>query len=102
MLLTSIHDVTIDIGGTPILVRTESAYFAHLLEDRYGEFVIADASTAVIELEIRLMEEEDGTRDTGYGIRDTGLGTRDSGLGTRDSGLGTRDSGLDIRNPESA
>jgi len=29
--LIAIHDVTIDIGGIPILVRTDSADFAHML-----------------------------------------------------------------------
>jgi hypothetical protein len=39
------YDVCIDIGGMPILVHTDSAEFAHLLEDRYGSFVVgADPS----------------------------------------------------------
>jgi hypothetical protein len=43
--------VCIDIGGMPILVHTDSAEFAHLLQDRYGSFVVgagpsADASSA--------------------------------------------------------
>ena len=45
------YDVCIDIGGMPILVRTDSAEFARLLRDRYGPFVVgagpsADASSA--------------------------------------------------------
>jgi hypothetical protein len=39
----------------PILVRTGSAEFAHMLEDRYGKFVTADAPHAVMELEIELI-----------------------------------------------
>ncbi len=39
----------------PILVRTDSADFAHMLEDRYGKFVTADAPHAVMELEIKLI-----------------------------------------------
>ena len=44
------YDVCIDIGEMPILVHTDSAEFAHLLEDRYGSFVVgagpsADASS---------------------------------------------------------
>jgi hypothetical protein len=53
--LTSIHDLTINIGAMPILVRTDSADFAHMLEDRYGKFVTADAPHAVMELEIELI-----------------------------------------------
>jgi hypothetical protein len=53
--LTSIHDLTINIGGMPILVRTDSPDFAHMLRDRYGKFVTADAPHAVIELEIELI-----------------------------------------------
>ena len=53
--LISIHDVTINIGEMPILVRTGSAEFAHMLEDRYGKFVTADAPHAVMELEIELI-----------------------------------------------
>jgi len=66
--LIAIHDVTIDIGGIPILVRTDSADFEHMIEDRYGEFVNADAPHAVMELEIELMKEP------GFVVRDSGLG----------------------------
>ena len=53
--LISIHDLTINIGAIPILVRTDSPEFAHMLEDRYGKFVTADAPHAVMELEIELI-----------------------------------------------
>jgi hypothetical protein len=52
--LISIHDVTINIGEMPILVRTDSLEFARLLEDRYGGFVTAAPLRAVFELEIEL------------------------------------------------
>jgi hypothetical protein len=39
----------------PILVRTGSAEFARMLEDRYGKFVTAEAPAAVMELEIELI-----------------------------------------------
>ena len=55
MLTAITHDLTIDIGAIPILVRTDSREFAHMLEDRYGEFVTADAPHAVMELEIELI-----------------------------------------------
>jgi hypothetical protein len=51
----AIHEISIDIGAMPILVRTDSREFAHMLEDRYGKFVTADASPAVMELEIELI-----------------------------------------------
>ena len=66
--MTSIHDLTIDIGGMPIVVRTGSSDFAQMLEDRYGEFVTAGASEAEIELEIRLAKEP------GIAARDSRLG----------------------------
>jgi len=49
-LTTSVHGVCIEIGGIPIVVHTDNAAFAHLLEDRYGSFVLgarpaADASS---------------------------------------------------------
>jgi hypothetical protein len=53
--LTSIHELTIDIGGIPIIVRTDSAEFARMLEDRYGGFATADAQYAVVELEVELI-----------------------------------------------
>jgi hypothetical protein len=66
--LTSTHDLTIEIGEVPILVRTDSPDFAHMLGDRYGEFVNADAPHALMELEIELVEEPGlGTQCSGYG-----------------------------------
>ena len=40
-LATAVHELSIEIGGMPILVRTESADFMRLLEERYGGFVAA-------------------------------------------------------------
>jgi hypothetical protein len=42
----SAYDVCIDIGNMPILLHTDSAEFARLLEDRYGPFVVAAAGSA--------------------------------------------------------
>jgi hypothetical protein len=52
--MTAVHELAIDIGGMPILVRTDSAEFARLLEDRYGGFVIAPVTRPAFELEIEL------------------------------------------------
>ena len=91
-MTTAIHDVTLDIGGMPIIVRTDSARFARLLADRYGEFVTVNTSRAVMELEIRLVED---------GIRGTGHGTRDLAFVGEKPGLGIRDSEFGIRTPDS-
>ena len=53
----STHDLTIDIGEMPIRVHADSPEFAHMLRDRYGEFVDADAPNARMELEIELVKE---------------------------------------------
>jgi hypothetical protein len=54
-MLTGItHELVIDIGAMPILVRTDSPEFARLLEDRYGGFITTDARRPVFELEIEL------------------------------------------------
>jgi len=52
---TAGHEVCIAIGAMPILVHTDSAEFAHMLEDRYGKFVTADGPHAVTELEVKLI-----------------------------------------------
>ncbi len=51
------YDVTLNIGEMPILIRTDSADFASMLRDRYGEFVSADVRHPAMELEIRLVPE---------------------------------------------
>jgi hypothetical protein len=53
--LASIHELTIDIGGIPILVRTDSANFAAMLARRYGEFASAETPLAPMELEVKLI-----------------------------------------------
>ena len=75
--LIATHDVIIDIGAIPILVRTDSADFANMLADRYGEFVVAGAPQAVIELEIRLIDSGLSKPDAATGNQDLGFGVRD-------------------------
>jgi hypothetical protein len=48
------HELSIDIGGMPILVRTDSPEFGRLLEKRYGSFVTAPVTRPAFELEIEL------------------------------------------------
>jgi hypothetical protein len=64
----------------PILVRTGSAEFARMLEDRYGKFVTAEAPAAVMELEIELIppgkvcdaEDVSVRRDAGRWVMERG------------------------------
>src|SRR5579863_5206567 len=58
MIVTS-HELAIDIGGVPVLVRTDSSEFADMLVERYGEFVSAEVSKTDVTLEIRLQEPRD-------------------------------------------
>jgi hypothetical protein len=44
MAESSAHEINIDIGGVPILVRTESREFYQILQNRFGRFVNAAAS----------------------------------------------------------
>ena len=99
--LTTVHELTLDIGSMPILVRTESAEFAQMLADRYGEFVAKEAPVAMVDLDIRLEQPGDGTRGTGHGKDEkTGYGTRDTGREDRDSGFGIRGSGIGLQTPD--
>lgn len=54
MLTAITHELVIDIGAMPILIRTDSPAFARLIEDRYGGFVTAAPRRPVFELEIEL------------------------------------------------
>jgi hypothetical protein len=97
--LISTRDLTIDIGGMPIRIRTDSPEFAHVLEDRYGEFVNADSPPAVMELEIELMKDpESGIPNSEFGVRTSEAGVGASGFGKDerpDLGVGDSESGID-------
>jgi hypothetical protein len=54
-LIALTHECAIDIGGMPILIRTESAEFAQVLENRYGSFVNPTGPRPVFELEVELV-----------------------------------------------
>src|SRR5579864_1574948 len=53
-LIATAHELTIEIGGMPIVVRTGSEEFAHLLQSRYGGFVSHDGAPPAYELEVEL------------------------------------------------
>jgi hypothetical protein len=54
-LIAVAHECAIDIGGMPILVRTESAEFSRMLQNRYGSFVNPTGPRPVFELEVELV-----------------------------------------------
>jgi hypothetical protein len=54
-LIALAYESAIDIGGMPILVRTDSADFARMLEDRYGSFVNLACPRPAFELEVELV-----------------------------------------------
>lgn len=70
-LAATTHESAIDIGDMPIVVRTESAEFAALLQDRYGSFIqplvpgpepLAPARIACLDVELtppRVIEEDE-------------------------------------------
>jgi hypothetical protein len=53
-LLTCGYEVTVEIGGLPVLVRTCDAEFRAMLEDRYAGFVVAEHREA-IEFDVELV-----------------------------------------------
>jgi hypothetical protein len=55
MMTTAAHKLTIEIGEMPVSVRTESEEFLHLLEGRYGEFVVPSPVAGCFELEVELV-----------------------------------------------
>lgn len=54
--LTFIHQLTLDIGAMPIVVRTGDARFVRMIEERYGEFVNAHRADAVAKLDVEVVE----------------------------------------------
>jgi len=63
-MIAATHELAIEIGGLPILVRTESTEFARMLEGRYGTFVAPDARNPAFELDIELVEPGFAARDS--------------------------------------
>ena len=69
MTITATHELAIDIGGMPILVRTDSTEFAALLEDRYGSFIHAPSSDRIFSLDIELIPPRTILEDEDVSVR---------------------------------
>ena len=69
MTITATRELAIDIGGMPILVRTDSAEFAALLEDRYGSFIHAPSSDRIFSLDIDLIPPRTIVEDEDVNVR---------------------------------
>jgi len=64
--LTLTHELSIEIGGLSILVRTDDSAFARMIQSRYGDFLTAGtAIDPVAELDIELMRASLVTSDSG-------------------------------------
>jgi len=69
LTLTATHELAIDIGGMPILMRTDSAEFAALLEDRYGSFIDAPSSERIFALDVELIPPPTTSADEEVSVR---------------------------------
>ena len=69
MTCAATHELAIDIGGMPILVRTDSAEFAAMLEDRYGSFIHAPSSDRIFSLDIDLIPPPSMPADEEVSVR---------------------------------
>jgi hypothetical protein len=69
LTLTATHELAIDIGGMPILVRTDNAEFAALLEDRYGSFIHVPSSDRIFSLDIDLIPPRTILEDEDVSVR---------------------------------
>jgi len=69
LTLTAAHELAIEIGGMPIVVRTESAEFAAMLEDRYGSFIHAPAGDGRFTLDIDLIPPRAAAEDEDIRVR---------------------------------
>jgi ABC-type molybdenum transport system ATPase subunit/photorepair protein PhrA len=52
-----LHNLIVEIGEIPILIRTDSIDFAHKLRSRYGKFLTEGSPHGVMELDVELVKE---------------------------------------------
>lgn len=71
-MIATAHELAIEIGAMPIVVRTHSAEFVRLIENRYGGFVNPDTRNPAFELEIDLAEQNG--ESLGHASRGPGFG----------------------------
>ena len=58
----TVDAVTIEIGGMPIGVRTDSSEFARLLQERYGSFGVGAGSGRRTGRGVAIADDEGGDR----------------------------------------
>jgi hypothetical protein len=68
-LIVMAHERAIDVGGMPILVRSESLEFARTLDDRYGSFVNPVGPRPVFELDVELVSSTNIDPDQDVQVR---------------------------------
>lgn len=68
-LIAEAHESAIDIGGMPILIRTDNREFARMLEHRYGSFVNCRGPRPVFELDVELVSAGSGDPDQDVQVR---------------------------------
>jgi len=68
-LVVMAHERVIDVGGMPILVRSESLEFARMVEDRYGTFVNPVVPRPVFELDVELISSTNIDPDQDVQVR---------------------------------
>jgi hypothetical protein len=77
---TRVHEIMLDIGDVPILLRTDNAEFVRMMEQRYGPFVNPQAGPAAMELGVKLLKSPEGWRwDEGLESQDIGAGEESNG-----------------------
>jgi hypothetical protein len=69
LTVTATHELSIHIGGMPILVRTDSSDFSAMLEDRYGSFIDTSSSDCILALDVELIPPRPSVADEDINVR---------------------------------
>lgn len=69
MTSVTTHELAIDVGGMPILVRTASDEFKALLEDRYGSFIHPPTPDRIFSLDVELIPARTIEEDEDVSVR---------------------------------
>lgn len=73
------YSVVIEIGGTPVALRTGDSAFLHVLEDRYSSFINSPGS-APFEFDIELLEDTKASRSRSIDTRNDDQADADDDL----------------------